>query len=584
MVPAGLLTACLLHKLYPSTTFVMNIVLINLTRFGDLLQSQAAITDLERQGHKVAVVCLANFAQAAALLRGGEHVFPFHGSELLKHVSESDRGLAEKAGGKEAARRNWHEALASLGAWRDALYENFTPDVVCNLTPSISARLLSYFIAQGKTCTGFGVDEHGFGHNGNSWATFLQGASLARGVSPFNVVDVFRMIARSPISHSEGLASTFSEKGKGDVSLSLPSDAEVLRMEKMLREQEPEGCSGFVAFQLGASEDRRRWPVESFVALGEILWREAGLCPVLLGSKAEKALAECYTVLAGHPCISMCGRTGIGELASLLRATRLLISNDTGTMHLAAGMRLPVLGIFLATAQPFDTGPYLEGSCCVEPDIDCHPCSFRTTCLDEEACRRSISPQDIAELALSYIREGEWRFTGKRSGCGSIRAWVSQYDEQGFMALQPLSGHGNSARAQWLRLQRHFIRLFLDRDRQCAFLPLAPGNFPAFSPEEGASILPVLVKSAEFIELLLQQGRVLLNRPMPVMRDRFLATWQKVYDSLHESIHGRALALLWVQETQADGQDLPVVLEVSGHFLSLLKAMMSQFIDLHDKK
>lgn len=558
----------------------MNIVLINLTRFGDLLQSQAAITDLESQGHRVAVICLANFAQAATLLRGVAQVFPFHGAELLKQVTESEANGADKEGRDAAICRNWHDALASLACWRDSLVDEFAPDMVCNLTPTISARLLSFFIAQGKPCTGFGVDEHGFGHNGNSWAAFLQGASLARGVSPFNVVDVFRMIARLPDSGSEEPEPFNSRGGKGDAFLRLPEDAEVRRMEESLRAQGPEGCAGFVAFQLGASEDRRRWPVESFVSLGERVWREAGLCPVLLGSKAEAGLAERYAKLAGHPHISMCGRTGIPELACLLRATRLLISNDTGTMHLAAGMRLPVLGIFLATAQPFDTGPYLEGSCCVEPDMDCHPCSFRTACQYEEACRQSVSPQDIAELALSYIHNGEWPLTGEKAG--SVRVWLSQYDGQGFMGLRTLSGHGHSGRALWFIMQRHYMLLFLNRDRfKRAFLPSMPINLPAFPAEDGRSILSVLSRTAELIELLLQQGRVLLARPIPIMRERFLATWQKVHDSLHESIHGRTLALLWVQETQADGQDLPVVLELSGHFLSLLKTMMSQLADLH---
>ena len=49
-------------------------------------------------------------------------------------------------------------------------------------------------------------------------------------------------------------------------------------------------------------------------------------------------------------------------LAAVLRQSRLIVTNDTGTMHLAAGLGVPVLALFLATAQPWDTGPYREGS------------------------------------------------------------------------------------------------------------------------------------------------------------------------------------------------------------------------------
>lgn len=569
----------------------MNILLLNLTRFGDLLQSQAAITDLVRQGHTVAVLCLENFAEAAALLSGVSQIFPLPGSAFLAALDK------KQPSGDNKPRDDWPAAFGRLTVLRETVKTRFSPDVVCNLTPSLSARMLARFLAGGGVCSGFAMDEFGFGVHSNSWAAFLQGATVTRGVSPFNVVDMFRKVAE----RSEGSASPSTENTEkpngmraspGDASLRPPTKEILLAMQARLRAVAPDGCKGYVALQLGASEDRRRWPATYFAALGNRLWREEGLCPVLLGSKGEKELVRRYAQAARHPhpFIDMCGETGLTDLAAVLCACRLLVTNDTGTMHYAAGLAMPVLAVFLATAQPFDTGPYREGSCSLEPDMPCHPCSFGVSCPHAassppnaetgtedpegppEPCRFAVSPEYMAELALSRLRQGEWQ-PSERSGSSSARVWLSEYDEEGFMSLRSLSGHESEPRTLWLLLQRHYLRQFLNRERATAFTP-RPLPSPLRMPlENTAALAASLSEAADLTSLMLQQGRVLTTRPLPMMRDRFLSTWQKVHACLKTSPYLGALSLLWMQETQAEGQDLPVILSVAEHFHQLLVAL-----------
>ncbi len=570
----------------------MNILLLNLTRFGDLLQSQAAIKDLAAQGHSVAVVCLENFAQAASLLAGVSHVFSLPGATLLERLFRTQTAYegagvsalfteAPEAHAGSRASQGWLLALAELSAWRKSLYASFCPDAVCNLTPSLSARMLAFFLAQGRPCMGFAVDSHGFGCNSNAWAAFLQGAGVARGVSPFNVVDLFRMIAQLPNKEKKkgaGLGLV------GDAGLVRISAAESLAAKDFLSARSPENCKGFVALQLGASEDRRRWPVASFAALGDILWQEEKLCPVLLGSKAEKKLTERYASICAHPHIDACGETNLRELAGLLSRTRLLVSNDTGTMHLAAGLGVPVLAIFLATAQPFDTGPYSADSCCVEPALPCHPCEFGRVCRHEEACRRHVGPEYMAALARSRLHQGTWTLEKNKNQEDCARLWLCAPDDTGFMSLRPAYDQGQDARTAWLMLQRHYLRLYLERDPKEEFLP-APRSDLALLPEPERRIFArQMGQAAELAELMLQQGRVLLTHPVPLMRERFLATWQKMHDHLRQNSGCAALALLWVQETQAEGQDLPVVLAMTGQFAALLRAIERQLIEYADEK
>ena len=562
----------------------MNILLLNLTRFGDLLQSQAAIADLARQGHAVAVLCLENFAEAATLLSGVSRVFSLPGAALLSSLAERKN--------RRAAAEGWRRSLARLVGLRDTIQSEFAPDLVCNLTPSLSARLLARFLAGDGPCTGFAVDAYGFGVNASPWATFLQGAGASRGVSPFNVVDIFRSVVASGVTDRERSAESSADVvfQPADADLRLPGEKERGVMLDRLLSLSPPDCQGYIALQLGASEERRRWPVPYFALLGDRLWREERMCPVLLGSGGEKMLAQRYTEAAGEPFIDLCGETGLTDLAAILCSCKMIISNDTGTMHYAAGLNIPVLAVFLATAQPFDTGPYRARSCSVEPDLSCHPCAFGTACASLvpvpqvmtssgefqqdhcEACRLAIHPERMAALALSCLRLGEWSLQDAEEH-PSARVWISEYDSRGFMSLGSLSGHDSEVRSGWLLLQRHHMRQFLDRSRNVPFQPCPLPSPVSLPKEEGQALFGSLAAVSALLEVMLQQGRVLGVRPLPMMRQRFLSSWQKVHERLKSSPALGALALLWMQETQTEGGELASVLETAEHFRILLGAL-----------
>lgn len=587
----------------------MNILLLNLTRFGDLLQSQAAITDLARNGHRVGIVCLENFAGVAGLLDNVSHLSALPASGLLSAMDgkAAHGGVAgedlpphvvQDSGGKTLRAPGWATALADLLSWKRRLELDFPVDMVCNLTPSLSARMLARFLAGDRPCTGFAVDAHGFGYSSNGWAAFLQGASASRGVSPFNVVDLFRKLAWRERSgagqQSFSLPDTAETAGgaqgettapvlplpPGQAALRLPDDERIERMLRQMRAESPEDAAGFVALQLGASSDVRRWPVERFAALGGRLWSERRLCPVLLGSPQERHLAGRYAKLADHPFVDLCGTTSLEDLSAALCSVRLLVTNDTGTMHLAAGNNVPTLAVFLATAQPFDTGPYLAGSCSLEPDLACHPCPFGAACPHDHACRRAITPECMSDLALSFLDDGVWRMpascAGKAAEDGAgqgARVWVSAYGNDGLMNLVSLSGHDGDDRTLWLRLLRLAISQFIDRSRAEPFVLHVPGTTPAFSSPMRERLLSELAAVEGRIRILAQQGRALRERPLPPLKEKFLRTWEQVHAAFSQSPGLAALSALWLEETQAEGQELPEVLTVMEQFAHLLHGL-----------
>jgi ADP-heptose:LPS heptosyltransferase len=541
----------------------VNTLLVNLTRFGDLLQSRAAIADLARNGHRVALVCLENFASAAELLPDTTHIAPLPSSALLAGLASEQTYPFRGDGQRRFPRKQWHKSLAALGAFRAGLVSAFPFDRVCNLTPGLAARLLTRYLAGTRPCSGFFVDEHGFGVNGNSWAAFFMGSSLERGLSPFNVADLFRKTAAGD-----------SASGPGVASLLEPGEAVLDAMRERLRKEAPDDKCSFIALQLGASDDRRRWPVEYFAALGDIIRHRTGRVPLLLGSEAERNLAASYAAKARHPHINLCGRTNLRELSAALRLSELLVANDTGTMHLAAGLGVPVLAVFLATAQPFDTGPYREDCCCVEPDLPCHPCRFGKNCPHDLQCRYVLKPEFFASLLISRLNEGRWILPEGEAATGSTaRVWLTRFDAQGFMDVTSLSGHENSSRTIRLAVLRRLVRAFLnDEDIDGEHAPALPDPAAGYPQgKEGAG-----PRAATLLELLRQQATLALRQGGGTALARLPATWRKTHDTLRSDPELAALALLFVQTTQCGLND------GSGHELRSLARSVQRFSRLLD--
>ncbi|MDR2892116.1 MAG: glycosyltransferase family 9 protein [Deltaproteobacteria bacterium] len=585
----------------------MNIILVNLTRFGDLLQSQAAVRALARldstgRSNRICLVCLSNFASTGTLLDEVDLTRPLPRGGFMEKLSGSTA--------PDAGRTDWALALAELWQWRETLWHDFEPDLVCNLTPTVSARLLARYLAEKADCAlsdsghsdpgalrGFGLDAFGFSQN-SPWGTFLQSASRKRSQSPFNVVDLFRAVAGSACglpgdAALRPLATTETEAMRQRLlgELAAATDAETA-----------EACRGFVAFQLGASAEQRRWPLEYFAWLGRRLWDELRLVPVLLGSGGESELARRYdelnqqAVLPGlpepsrpaeppypahssgkavFPHISLIGRTGLAELAAALKVCSLLVSNDTGTLHLAAGLERPVLGIFLATAQPWDTGPSLPGSLCLEPDLPCHPCAFNVPCPHNFRCREVLRPEAVWRLMHNLLTSSEASSPQAQPNDGS-RVWLTRRDEHGFLYLESLSGHEDSPRTLWFMEQRDFLRQFLDRNPLEEFHYQPPETAFQFPPAEREKLAAELEKATAQIGLLLEQGALLQRNPLPMLRERFLATVGRIAQAFEQSEYLGVLNLLWHAEVQEQGGDLLSALRCAAQYHNLCSGLLKR--------
>ncbi len=590
----------------------MNVMVINLTRFGDLLQTQPVILGLKAQGYRVGLLCLENFASAAVLLDGVDYVMPLHGSAFLQalHPVSSDHNASPHA--PHPPCKSWPLAIQAVEELAQKIQKEFPLHMVVNTTASLSARLFARRLvlaarnkapqdannssAQEIPILGFGLDDHGFGQSGNMWATFLQGASAERLNCPFNIVDMFRAVAKvAHIPPRYGLTPPLPPVQEAAQDF-LAQSLSLLHTDSAPK--------AYVAFQLGASEKRRQWPISAFVTLGKKLWEEEGLCPVLLGSPAEKHLAQSYATLAQqqdqqgqhleqqirdsqdaqhnlqHPFIDAIGKTDITQLAALLQHCALIVSNDTGTMHLAAGLQIPVIAIFLATAQAFDTGPYIPNACCLEPDLPCHPCPFHQPCPHGEAqpCLHSIAPQTVAHLVQHFLHHNTWDMSTaqKTNNAGNpasiitygkekqkalhppspntARIWTSAFDAKGFLYLKGLSGHEHEERTHWLCLQRQFYRYILDEAHaQGHSLVLEKQHIQGLSKELRQDVSRTLGQCTQLLLLVKEHMQLLQRMPSKQGGQRILNSCRTIYGVLEKCVHLKALAHLWLVLFQERG-------------------------------
>ena len=243
------------------------------------------------------------------------------------------------------------------------------------------------------------------------------------------------------------------------------------------------------------------------------------------------------------PFLDLIGGTSLPVLAAVLAQSRLLVTNDTGTMHLAAGLGVPVAALFLATAQPWDTGPYLAGSLSLEPDLDCHPCAFNAACTSDGCCRGAIAPATMAAYADAFLRTGAGAAAGPRPG---VRAWEARPDAHGFMDLASLSGHDAADRTAWIRLQRGLYRQFLDDE---AITP-RPDLGAALGPALRAEAAAVQGRAGLLLHLLREQAQALARAPLPPLKRKFLANWQTLSALWSESPRFSVLGDLWREQSQ----------------------------------
>jgi len=140
----------------------------------------------------------------------------------------------------------------------------------------------------------------------------------------------------------------------------------------------------------------KRWLPERFASVAQRLAEENGASVAVLGSAAERPLAARITALLDVPSRDLCGRTTLPELVGTLSRLRLLVSNDSGPMHVAAALGTPVVGVFGPTDWR-ETAPVGTAHRLVREPVHCSPCLLRECPIDHRCMARVTAERVVAE-------------------------------------------------------------------------------------------------------------------------------------------------------------------------------------------
>ena len=157
----------------------------------------------------------------------------------------------------------------------------------------------------------------------------------------------------------------------------------------------------------GASAPSRRYPPASFAAVARRLVKEFGLHVVFTGTEPERALIEEIRDAMYAPSHSLAGRLDLAQLSALIALAPLLISNNTGPVHIAAAVGTPVVVLYALT-NPQHT-PWQVPSRVLFNDVPCKYC-YKSTCpLGHQNCLRLVPPDDVVRAAAELLAEAGGR-------------------------------------------------------------------------------------------------------------------------------------------------------------------------------
>lgn len=156
-----------------------------------------------------------------------------------------------------------------------------------------------------------------------------------------------------------------------------------------------------VAFCPGAEYGpAKRWPAQHFAELARRLVSQ-GYAVWLFGSAKDKPDTSAIAEQAGVPMVDLAGRTSLAQAIDLLSIAHLVVTNDSGLMHVAAALERPIVALYGSSSPEF-TPPLSKQAEIVTLDLECSPCFERQCPLKHLDCLQKLEP-DLVEAAMARV-------------------------------------------------------------------------------------------------------------------------------------------------------------------------------------
>ena len=326
------------------------IVVIDLLYLGDLIFATPFIKNLRDNYPEARIDFVAN-ANFAAIIENNPH---------LDNVYTYDKewGLRESwQFARDLNKHGYELGLNIHGNWRTALLMRV-------INPDYSV--------------GFGTKGRGI---------FLD-QELAR-LKEAHMVEVYRQFLRD---------LGFLNLPEASLELEVAAEAKE-RVAELLKDYGLGGNEKLIALNTGGSWPTKRWPEDKFALLGDRL-KEAGFEVVFTGGAGDKKRVEQIREMMEYEVVSLAGETSLAELAALAAQIDLMVSGDSGPVHVAAAVGTPTLTLF-GPSNEKKYRPYGSEHQIITYEIDCRPCGEHHCPLEHHNCLEKIS----AAAVLKEIKD-----------------------------------------------------------------------------------------------------------------------------------------------------------------------------------
>lgn len=407
-------------------------IIIALSRIGDMFQCFPAFSDFNRfiGGKGINVLAQKEYAPVAEL-HGAVMAIPFDGDAILNSL-RMEKDWAQKG----------METIRSL---TDAI-EEIHPRFVVNLThTAFSANLcgmIGGYEKRGRVAHPRGV----MSFNGD-WTKYFFTLLNSRNCNPFNIVDINREITGGIIGEEDSIKIPFSAQEFAKQRLQSYHNKFTL------------------ALGIGANHPLRRLSAERWAETVQIINRFFKVHFVLVGGSDEKDIGQKIERNTPDNCLNLCGETDPLQLAAVINECDAYIGHDSGPLHIAAALKKPCLGIYLAMASVWETAPYVANALTIEPNIACHPCPENGRCNDPQ-CHLKITPDVVAHSLMCMLKNDPM------PNSKEVRIRKTTFDESHFLNLVGNQTYtGDSLRFLWRKLLPNILTSWQERRSVVSSLP-----------------------------------------------------------------------------------------------------------------
>jgi ADP-heptose:LPS heptosyltransferase len=262
-------------------------------------------------------------------------------------------------------------------------------NLIVNRHSSEEGAFIAGFIGADEI-RGYFLKADGSGWVLDPWSRLLFAACRNRNVNPFNFVDYSINIA-----------------GRWDSNRSLSLFFDMGAADNIINEIGG-NSSPIVAVQVASNAERRQWGAERFgLAVAKVLSSIKDVRFAFIGTEkeqhfAQKAIAEIPSVYSNR-VFDLSGKISMEMLPDFLQRSTMLLTNDTGPMHIAAAVNCPVIAIYAGESFLNETGPYAPNNWIIHADIECLPCLTNVPCSKDYICKKMVTPEAVAEYVSAKI-------------------------------------------------------------------------------------------------------------------------------------------------------------------------------------